>query len=350
MGKGKIIDHIQELPLDRDPGQTGTEINFYPDDTIFEGLHSEESGYIFDYEILANRLRDLAFLNPIKITLTDKRGEEEKKEVYYNTGGVSDFVKYLNENKKVLQDEPIHFTKDKEGVIVDVAIQYNDTYNELIQCYVNNINTIEGGTHLTGFKLALTKIFNDYIKDHKEFKSNEDKGFKGSDVREGLVAVLSVKVPEPQFEGQTKTKLGNTVVQGIVNDIVYEEVMHHFDTHPQDIEPIISKVLLAQRARIASQKAREATRRKTALDGLRLPGKLADCSSREASLSELFIVEGDSAGGSAKQGRNREFQAILPLRGKILNVEKARLGKMYENKEIVAMIKAYRSRYPRSRR
>lgn len=338
-GKGKIIEHLSELPLDRDPKDTGTEVHFYPDKTIFTEMESQEDHQVFDYEIITSRLRDLAFLNPIKITVTDKR-VNGKSEVFHYVGGISDFVKYLNNSKKAINETPFYIKKEQDEVVVEVALQYNETYNELIQCYVNNINTIEGGTHLTGFKNALTKVFNDYLKEHPISKNKEEESLKGSDTREGLTAVLALRVPEPEFEGQTKSKLGNPKVLNIVNDVVYEELSHFFDTHPADIDPIIQKVVNAQRARIASEKTRDATRRKGVLDGLRLPGKLADCSSRDATISELFIVEGDSAGGSAKQGRNREFQAILPLRGKILNVEKARLGKMFENKEIAAMIKA----------
>jgi DNA gyrase subunit B len=339
-GKGKVITPLKEedLPADFNPNDTGTEVQFYPDITIFPALAEVEDGRYFDYEYLASRLRDLAFLNPIKIVINDLR-EPQKTEIFHYNDGLIDFVKYLNQAKKGLHPDPLRIQKSKDGVIVDLAFQYNETFNELIQSYVNNINTIEGGTHLTGFKNALTKVFNDYVKDKKEFKI-EEKTLKGSDVREGLTAVLSVKVPEPQFEGQTKTKLGNADVMDIVNDIVTEELSHIFDQNPDLAYTIVSKCILAQRARIASQKAREATRRKTPLDGLRLPGKLADCSSKDVSKCEIFIVEGDSAGGSAKQGRSREYQAILPLRGKILNVEKARIGKMFENKEITAMIKA----------
>jgi DNA gyrase subunit B len=336
-GKGKIIDHITEGPSDRPLNETGTEVWFLPDKEIFTSM--EDGIYKFDYEFLSSRLRDLAYLNPIDIEFLDLREGQKNEHIKYG-GGIADFVRFLNQSKKVLHPDPIILHKEIDGVIIDLGLQYNESYNELIQCYVNNINTIEGGTHLTGFKQAITKVFNDYIENHsKEFKLEEN-SLKGEDVREGIVAILSVRVPEPQFEGQTKTKLGNPEVRTIVNDAVFEELMNFFDKNPNDTRSIISKCILAQKARIASQKARELTRRKTALDGLRLPGKLADCTSRDPLESEIFIVEGDSAGGSAKQGRDRNIQAILPLRGKILNVEKSRMGKIYANKEIVAMIKA----------
>jgi DNA gyrase subunit B len=338
-GKGHIIEHVKELPLDENLNEHGTEVHFYPDKEIFPQILEAENGKFIDYEYLASRLRDLAFLNPIKISITDKRETPAKSEIFDYKGGIMDFVRYLNTAKKCLHPDPIYIKKEKDGVIVEIAMQWNETYNEFIQCYVNNINTVEGGTHLEGYKNGLTKVFNDYIADRKEFKT-EEKTLKGSDVREGLTAVLAVRVPEPQFEGQTKTKLGNSEVLTIAKDVTVDELTHIFDTMPEMAREIVSKCILAQRARIASQKAREATRRKTPLDGLRLPGKLADCSNRDPTKCEIFIVEGDSAGGSAKQGRDRDTQAILPLRGKILNVEKARIGKMFENKEITAMIKA----------
>jgi DNA gyrase subunit B len=338
MGKGHILETTHEAPSEFPEEKTGTEIQFYPDKEIFTGM--EEDQFFFDYEILTSRLRDLAFLNPIKITITDNREDEIKSELFEFEHGLSDFVRFLNQAKKSLHPDPINFHKEKEGVVVDLAIQYNESYIELIQCFVNNINTVEGGTHLTGYKTALTRVFNDYIKQHPRDFKGEQKTLKGSDVREGLVAVLAVRVPEPQFEGQTKTKLGNPEVKAIVSELVYEEISHFFDTNPTETKAIIRKGLMAQNARIASQKARELTRRKGVLDGLRLPGKLADCSSKNPEDCELFIVEGDSAGGSAKQGRDRATQAILPLRGKILNVEKSRLAKILASKEIGAMIKA----------
>jgi len=339
MAKGHIIEHLSERETDRELDDTGTEIQFLPDKLIFTGM--EEELYKFDYEYLAGRLRDLAYLNPIEIEIIDKRVGQEKSEIFKYEGGLSDFVNYLNKAKKKLHENIVHIKKENNGIIVELAFQYNESYNEIIQSFVNNINTIEGGTHLTGFKTSLSRVFNNYIKDHQtQFKNLKDKTLKGADVREGIVAILSVSVPEPQFEGQTKTKLGNPEVKSIVSDIVYEEVYHHFDSNPKETKSIIHKCISAQQARLASQKARELTRRKSALETLRLPGKLADCSSKNAEDCEIFIVEGDSAGGSAKQGRNRSTQAILPLRGKILNVEKSRIGKILENKEIAAMIKA----------
>jgi len=338
-GKGEIIESIMEVDNDQDVSETGTEVHFFPDKEIFKEINKLEDPNIFDYKLLSTILRNLAFLNPVTITITDKRGET-KSDVFKFDGGISDFVSFLSKNKNTLLTDPIRFSKEKDGVIVDVAIQYNDKYNELIECFVNNINTIEGGTHLTGFKYALTRIFNTYIKDSKDFQFEKEKKLSSPDVREGLVAVLAIRAPEPQFEGQTKTKLGNPEVQGIVSEIVYSELSDYFDKNPKQIAPIIQKCLLAQHARIASQKARETIRRKNALEGLRLPGKLVNCISKDPSECELFIVEGNSAGGSAKQARSREFQAILPLRGKILNVEKASFGKIFENKEITSIIKA----------
>ncbi|MHA1766433.1 MAG: DNA topoisomerase (ATP-hydrolyzing) subunit B [Promethearchaeota archaeon] len=339
MARGKIIEHMTERETDRELGDTGTEIQFLPDKQIFTGMDADH--FEFDYEYLAGRLRDLAYLNPIEIQMIDNRPGKEKEEIFKYEGGISDFVKFLNKTKKPLHEDIIHLKKERDGLIVEIAFQYNESYNELIQSFVNNINTIEGGTHLTGFKTALTRVFNNYIKDHQgQYKNLKDKTLKGADVREGLVAILSVSVPEPQFEGQTKTKLGNPEVKAIVSEIVYEEVYHFFDSNPKETSSIIHKCISAQQARIASQKARELTRRKSALESLRLPGKLADCSSKNVDECEIFIVEGDSAGGSAKQGRNRNTQAILPLRGKILNVEKSRIGKILENREIAAMIKA----------
>ncbi len=337
MGKGHITEQLTMVEGKCDKNKSWTEVSFYPDKEIFTSILPED--FRFDIEYLSSRLRDLSFLNPIEIEIIDTRGDEDTHEMFKHDNGTSDFVSYLNQAKKLVHPNPIRFIKERDGIMVDLSFQYNETYNELIQCFVNNINTVEGGTHLVGFKSALTRVFNNYIKAHgKEFKN--EKSLKGSDIREGLVAVLSVSVPEPQFEGQTKTKLGNPEVKAIVSEIVYDEVMHHFDSNPNLIKPIIMKSLLAQKARVASQKARELTRRKSALDGLRLPGKLADCSSKDPKECEIFIVEGDSAGGSAKQGRDRGTQAILPLRGKILNVEKSRLTKILANKEIASMIKA----------
>ena len=339
MARGKITEHLTERETDRELDDTGTEIKFLPDKLIFTGM--EDNIFEFDYEYIAGRLRDLAYLNPIEIEIIDKRVGQEKSEIFKYEGGLSDFVKYLNKAKKPLHENIVHLKKENNGIIVELAFQYNESYNEIVQTFVNNINTIEGGAHLTGFKTALSRVFNNYIKDHQsQFKNLKDQTLKGADVREGIVAILSVSVPEPQFEGQTKTKLGNPEVKTIVSEIVYEEVYHYFDAHPDETKSIIHKCISAQQARLASQKARELTRRKSAFETLRLPGKLADCSSKNAEECEIFIVEGDSAGGSAKQGRNRSNQAILPLRGKILNVEKSRIGKILENKEIAAMIKA----------
>ena len=336
-GKGKIIESVSEIETDH--SESGAEIHFYPDSNIFKEIAKLENSPVFDVELISVRLRDLAFLNPVKITITDKV-KGKKTETFWYQGGISDFVKYLNQNKKPLHPDPIHFSKEKNGITVNVAIQYNNSYIELIHAYANNINTIEGGTHLKGFKLALTRAINDYIKNHKDFETIEGNNLKGIDVREGLTAVLSIRIPEPEFEGQTKTKLGNPEVQGIVSEIIYSELSYFFDKKPERILSVINKCLLAQRARIASQKAREVTRKKSALENLRLPGKLADCTSNNPDDCELFLVEGDSAGGSAKQGRSREFQAILALRGKILNVEKTRFVKIFENREISTIIRA----------
>lgn len=337
-GKGVVLGHTQEFESSEAADFTGTEIIFYPDPLIFTSITPDN--YRFDYDYLAGRLRDLAYLNPIEMELIDNRSDP-KQEIFKFDNGIADFVSFLNEGKKPLHSDIVTLEKEQDGVVIDLAFQYNESYKELIQTYVNNINTIEGGTHLTGFKAAITRVFNNYLKSHpKELKGMKEKTLKGTDVREGLVAVLSVSVPEPQFEGQTKTKLGNPEVKSIVSELVFSEIMHYFDENPKKAKLIINKSLNAQRARIASQKARDLTRRKSALDGLRLPGKLADCSSKDPSISEIFIVEGDSAGGSAKQGRDRATQAILPLRGKILNVEKSRLGKILGNKEIASMIKA----------
>ncbi len=338
-GKGHLKGHTQEIEDPNAKSRVGTEITFFPDREIFTGIESEE--HRFDYEYLATRLRDLAFLNPIKIHLIDRREGSEKEDIFHYENGLVDFVTYLNTAKKVLHQDVLRFTKKQDGYVVDLSIQYNESYNTILYTFVNNINTIEGGTHLTGFKTAMTRAFNNYLKNHpKLLGKSSEQSVKGPDVREGMVAVLSLKVPEPQFEGQTKTKLGNPQAQSIVTEVIYDEMSHYFDHHPENTSAIMQKILMAQRARIASKKARDLTRRKSALDGLRLPGKLADCSSKNPEECELFIVEGDSAGGSAKQGRDRRTQAILPLRGKILNVEKSRLGKILSNLTIAEMIKA----------
>lgn len=311
----------------------GTKVVFKPDHEIFEDT-------VFEFEILANRLRELAFLNKgIAITLTDKREDEERFEKYHYEGGIKEFVSYLNRNKEVLHESPIYVEGEKDGIIAEIALQYNDGYNENLYSFANNIDTIEGGTHLAGFKSALTRAINDYAKRFGHIKDN-DKNLSGDDAREGLTAVVSVKISEPQFEGQTKTKLGNSEVRGVVDSIVAEGVSIFLEENPAVGKIIIDKALMAARARDAARKARELTR-KSVLERSTLPGKLADCSSKDPMECEIYIVEGDSAGGSAKQGRNRKFQAILPLRGKILNVEKQRLDRILNSDTIRSMITAF---------
>jgi DNA gyrase subunit B len=330
------------IPLDKlkTAGETknsGTKIHFWPDDEIFEVTE-------FNFDTLAKRLRELAFLNGgIKITLRDERDVKDKtskgnEHIFQFKGGIVSFVQFLNENKTPVIKKPIFFHTVKDNIDVEVALQYIDTYNENVYTYANNINTKEGGTHLIGFRSALTRVLNDYLKKGKYDKNITQ--LSGDDVREGLVAIISVKIPEPQFEGQTKMKLGNSEVKGIVESVTYENLSLFFDENPQDVKKIIDKCILGARARIAAKKARDLTRRKSALENDTLPGKLSDCSERDASKCELYIVEGDSAGGSAKSGRDRLFQAILPLRGKILNVEKARLDRILSNEEIKNLITA----------
>lgn len=310
----------------------GTKVSFKPDSEIFEETE-------YDFEILANRLRELAFLNKgIRIVLTDKR-EEDKQEIYHYEGGIKEFVTYLNRNKEVLHPEPIYVEGEKDGIIAEISLQYNDGYNENLYSFANNIDTIEGGTHLSGFKTALTRVINDYGKRFNHLKEN-DKNLSGDDIREGLTAVVSVKISEPQFEGQTKTKLGNSEVRSVVDSIVGEGVSTFLEENPNVGKIIIEKALMASRARDAARKARELTR-KSVLERSALPGKLADCSSKDPLECEIYIVEGDSAGGSAKQGRNRRFQAILPLRGKILNVEKQRLDRILTADSIKSMVTAF---------
>lgn len=311
----------------------GTKVLFKPDHEIFEDT-------VFDFEVLSSRLRELAFLNKgIAIILRDKREEEERVEKYHYEGGIKEFVSYLNRNKEVLHESPIYVEGEKDGIIAEIALQYNDGYNENLYSFANNIDTIEGGTHLAGFKSALTRAINDYAKRFGHIKDN-DKNLSGDDAREGLTAVVSVKISEPQFEGQTKTKLGNSEVRGVVDSIVAEGVSVFLEENPAVGKIIIDKALMAARARDAARKARELTR-KSVLERSTLPGKLADCSSKDPSECEIYIVEGDSAGGSAKQGRDRKFQAILPLRGKILNVEKQRLDRILNADSIRSMVTAF---------
>ncbi len=322
---------VSDLDIVGRSESNGTTVYFKPDHEIFDEL-------TYDFEVLAQRLRELAFLNKgINITLIDKRYDKEQS--YYYEGGIKSFVEYLNRNKQVLQEEPIYVEGLKDEVMVEVALQYNDGYNENIFTFANNIDTIEGGTHLVGFKTALTRVFNDYAKRFGHLKEN-DKNLSGDDIREGLTAVISVKIGEPQFEGQTKTKLGNSEVRGIVDSIVGEGVGTFLEENPNIAKTIIDKALMAARARDAARKARELTR-KSVLERSALPGKLADCSSKDPMECEIYIVEGDSAGGSAKQGRDRKFQAILPLRGKIMNVEKQRLDKILNSDTIRSMVTAF---------
>ncbi len=313
--------------------KTGTKITFKPDPEIFETLE-------FKFDILAYRLRELAFLNPgVRITLRDLREEPPKEESFHYEGGIIEFVKHLNTNKTPLFPEPIYIKDEINHVMVEVALQYNDSYLENILSFVNNIETKEGGTHLSGFKAALTKVLNDFAKKLNMLKE-KDGPLTGEDVREGLTAVLSIKIPDPQFEGQTKTKLGNSEVKGIVESVMTSELSLFLEKNQKIAKAIILKAIDASKSRIAAKKARELTRRKSVLSSMSLPGKLADCTERDPAKSELFLVEGDSAGGSAKQGRDRRFQAIMPLRGKILNVEKARIDKALSSQEIKAIITA----------
>ena len=314
--------------------ETGTRVHFVPDPEIF-------SVTTYSYETLRHRLRELSFLNHgITIGLHDERVEPVRSESFHFEGGISSFVEHLNRKKEVLNPEPIYFNGVKDATVVEIAMQYNDSYQENIYSFVNNINTEEGGTHLAGFKLALTRAANDFARKQGILKDKYS-NLSGDDVREGLTCVISLKIREPQFEGQTKTKLGNSEVRGIVDSIVTEGLSEYFDENPAITKRIIEKAIMASRAREAARKARELTRRKNALEVSSLPGKLADCSVKDPEQAEIYLVEGDSAGGSAKQGRDRRFQAILPLRGKILNVEKARLDKIFANAEIRTMITAF---------
>jgi len=330
--RGKTQTPLLEIGESR---KTGSKTMFKPDAEIFEELE-------FDFGTLEHRLREMAFLNKgIKITLKDEREGQKRTEVFHYEGGIREFVKHQNKNKEVIHPDIIYFElqKDEEHEI-EVAMQYTDRYNELILSYANNINTSEGGTHMIGFKSALTRVFNDYARKNKFIKENEE-ALSGEDVREGLTAIISVKLTNPQFEGQTKTKLGNSEMRGFVETSTNENLTAFLEENPTQARIILDKCLRAARAREAARKARELTRRKGVLDGLTLPGKLADCSEKDPALSEIFLVEGDSAGGSAKSGRDRKRQAILPLRGKILNVEKARLDKILSSEEIKNMITAF---------
>lgn len=323
----------QDLQMVGDTDVTGTKIHFKPDADIFTEVT------VFDYEILATRLREIAFLNKgLRISLKDER-EDGKEVEYHYEGGIASFVEYLNRQKEALHGEPIFIEADRDGTKIEIAVQYNDSYTSNIYSFANNINTHEGGTHESGFKTGLTRVINDYARRNNLFKES-DPNLVGDDVREGLTAIISVKIPDPQFEGQTKTKLGNSEVRTVTDSLFSEHFSRFLAENPDTARKIVDKGLMASRARDAAKKARELTRRKSALEVSSLPGKLADCSSKDASISEIYIVEGDSAGGSAKQGRDRHFQAILPLRGKIINVEKARLDKILGNNEIRTIITA----------
>ena len=316
------------------PSKTGTSVSFLPDKTMFEVTE-------YDFKTLQTRLREMAFLTKgLKITLTDEREDPVRSKIYHYEGGIQEFVQYLNKSTTPLYDDIIYCEGIRDGVQVEVAFQHNDSYSENCYSFVNNINTHEGGTHLAGFKNAITKIFNDYARKNKLLKDSEN-NLSGDDIREGLTAIISVKISEPQFGGQTKHSLGNTEARAAVDGVVSERLTVYLEQNPQVAKLILEKSILAQRAREAARKARELTRRKSALDGFALPGKLADCSDKDPSKCEIYIVEGDSAGGSAKTARNRITQAILPLRGKILNVEKARLDRIYGNEEIKSMITAF---------
>ena len=331
--RGKTMYPLKEIGT-CDPDKTGTKVTFSPDGSIFETT-------IFDFNTLKVRLRETAFLTKnLRITLQDKREDPINERVFHYEGGIKEFVTYLNKGNQELYPEVIYCEGEKDGVYVEVAMQHNDSYNDSSYSFVNNIITPEGGTHLAGFRSALTKTFNAYAREAKILKENEN-AFSGEDIREGLTAIISIKIEEPQFEGQTKQKLGNSEARGAVDSIVSEQLTYFLEQNPQVAKSICEKTLLAQRAREAARKARDLTRRKTALEGTSLPGKLADCSDKDPKNCEIFIVEGDSAGGSAKTARSRATQAILPLRGKILNVEKAREDKIYANAEIKAMITAF---------
>ena len=331
--RGKVCYKL-EIAGECDPYLTGTQVTFMPDPEAIEAT-------IFDYDTLKQRLRETAFLTKgLKITLTDEREDPAREHSFHYEGGIKEFVSYLNRGKTPLYDDIIYCEGEKDGVLVEVALQHNEGYNESTYSFVNNIVTPEGGTHMTGFRNALTKTFNDYGRSNKLLKDSEQ-NLTGDDIREGLTAIISIKIGEPQFEGQTKQKLGNSEARGAVESIMTDQLSVYLEQHPQTGKMIIEKSVMAQRARDAARKARDLTRRKSALDGMSLPGKLADCTDKNPDNCEIFIVEGDSAGGSAKTARTRATQAILPLRGKILNVEKARLDRIYGNAEIRAMITAF---------
>ena len=330
--RGKVVYKLKVIG-ECDPKKTGTTVTFLPDSEIFEET-------IFDFNVLKQRLREMAFLTKnIKIVLRDDRPEEPIEKTFHYEGGIKEFVTYLNKGKTPLYPDIIYCEGMKDNIYVEVAMQHNDGYTEGSYSFVNNITTPEGGTHLTGFKNALTKTFNSYARLNKLIKDTET--LSGDDIREGLTVIVSIKIEDPQFEGQTKQKLGNSEARGAVDNIVSEQLMIYLEQHPQVAKMILEKSIMAQRAREAARKARDLTRRKSALEGMSLPGKLADCSDKDPSKCEIYIVEGDSAGGSAKTARSRATQAILPLRGKILNVEKARLDRIYANAEIKAMITAF---------
>ncbi|MEF2687038.1 MAG: DNA topoisomerase (ATP-hydrolyzing) subunit B [Lachnospiraceae bacterium] len=330
--RGKVVYKLKVIG-ECDPKKTGTMVTFMPDDEIFEDT-------VFDFNVLKQRLREMAFLTKnIKIILRDERPEEPIEKIFHYEGGIKEFVTYLNKGKTPLYPDIIYCEGMKDNIYVEVAMQHNDGYTEGSYSFVNNITTPEGGTHLTGFKNALTKTFNSYARLNKLIKDTET--LSGDDIREGLTVIVSIKIEDPQFEGQTKQKLGNSEARGAVDNIVSEQLMIYLEQHPQVAKMILEKSIMAQRAREAARKARDLTRRKSALEGMSLPGKLADCSDKDPKNCEIYIVEGDSAGGSAKTARSRATQAILPLRGKILNVEKARLDRIYANAEIKAMITAF---------
>ena len=331
--RGKVAKKL-EIIGECEPGKTGTKVTFLPDGEIFETT-------IFDYSILQQRFREMAFLTKgLKIVLRDERPQEPIEKTFHYEGGIKEFVEYLNRSTTPLYEQIIYCEGIVNNVSVEVAMQHNDSYNENSYGFVNNITTPEGGTHIVGFRNALTKTFNDYARKNKLLKDNEP-NLTGEDIREGLTAIISVKIEDPQFEGQTKQKLGNSEARGAVDNVVSEQLQIFLEQNPQVAKVTVEKSVMAQRAREAARKARDLTRRKSALDGMSLPGKLADCSDKNPEKCEIYIVEGDSAGGSAKTARDRATQAILPLRGKILNVEKARLDRIYGNAEIKAMITAF---------